>query len=297
MHTMKGAVASLAAIVAAMTIFSGGDAHADGTALVNGAFDTSIEGWTDPGLGTSFWHPNADRYADASSGGAVVMVPGYLWSMSLDQCIPLTAHDVAFQIDFSARVPTAGNLPYTSAYLNTTFFYNGDCTDAAGGIAGPFTTPNLDSWQDFVQSDVVSWGAQSMMVSPTVNRPGGTGDAFAYFDYIWLSFPENADGDACTDGQEMQADPAYGGDRDPHEAWDFYDVDGDLRIDLSDTLAILAKFGLNQNDDGYELSFDRYAPNTQKPWRTALATDGTGIDLTDALASLDSFGHSCDSIG
>jgi hypothetical protein len=86
----------------------------------------------------------------------------------------------------------------------------------------------------------------------------------------------------------------FGGDRDPLDVWDFYDVTGDRAIDLQDALAILDRFGLNPGQPGYDAAFDRTAPNALKPWRTAQASGAAlGIDLQDALVNLQSFGHSC----
>lgn len=102
----------------------------------------------------------------------------------------------------------------------------------------------------------------------------------------------DSDGDGCTDAQELGTNPALGGDRNPNDPWDFYDVNGDKRIDLSDVLDILGKYGIEQGFPGYDPKFDRYSPDAAKPYRTAAATDG--IDLTDALVNLESFGHGCE---
>ena len=63
-------------------------------------------------------------------------------------------------------------------------------------------------------------------------------------------------------------------------------------IDLGDTLLILSHFG-HTDEDPLDNLLDRYAPNPDKPWRTAESNDGFGIDLTDALTNLASFGHDC----
>jgi hypothetical protein len=104
----------------------------------------------------------------------------------------------------------------------------------------------------------------------------------------------DTDADGCGDGAEPGADPASGGDRDPLNAWDFYDVTGDAAIDLGDAIAILQKFGASPPASAYDPLLDRYAPDVDKPWRTAAAA-GThiGIDLADAILNLQSFGHSC----
>jgi hypothetical protein len=100
----------------------------------------------------------------------------------------------------------------------------------------------------------------------------------------------DTDGDGCGDGREtltLQFAPEAGGDRDPANYWDFFDVTDDAFIDLEDTLSVLARFGMLS---GVEM-WDRKVPDLAKPWRTAYA--GDGIDVRDALANLRSFGHAC----
>ncbi len=101
----------------------------------------------------------------------------------------------------------------------------------------------------------------------------------------------DSDGDGCTDAQETDTDPLFGGDRNPLDPWDFYDVNGTKSITLSDTLLILEHFGHAHDGDGLDSSLDRFVPDALKPWRSAEALNG--ITLADALANLLSFGHSC----
>jgi hypothetical protein len=104
----------------------------------------------------------------------------------------------------------------------------------------------------------------------------------------------DTDGDGCTDVQELGPDPVKGGDRDPLYFWDFYDVTHDRTIDLSDTIAILQSFGTAPGAPLYNALLDRYAPDAAKPWRTAAATAlNIGIDVSDAVINLRSFGHHC----
>ena len=108
-------------------------------------------------------------------------------------------------------------------------------------------------------------------------------------------FPADQDGDddGCTDGQESGPNHVIGGERDPSEFWDFYDVTGDKAIDLGDTLLILGHFGHGPMDDPTDQLADRVIPMVfaSQPWRTAESDDG--IDLTDALNNLRSFGDAC----
>ncbi len=103
----------------------------------------------------------------------------------------------------------------------------------------------------------------------------------------------DTDGDGCRDGVEVHTHlfaPSFGGDRNPTSLWDFYDVTGDRVVDLSDTLDVLGYFGDSGTSPAANLR-DRASPNALKPWQLVEANDG--IDLTDALANLQSFGHDC----
>jgi hypothetical protein len=108
----------------------------------------------------------------------------------------------------------------------------------------------------------------------------------------------DTDGDGCTDAQEIGDDEVHGGDRDPAYAGDFFDVTGDRSIDLADVIAILQRFGLGPGpppSPGYDVTYDRYIPDSTKLWRTAFAValPHLGIDIADAVNNLQSFGHSC----
>ena len=104
----------------------------------------------------------------------------------------------------------------------------------------------------------------------------------------------DTDGDGCTDVEESGEDEILGGDRDPGNAADFYDIDATGGIDLSDALAILGQFGKLPGDPAYPASFDRFVNDPAKPWRSAWAVGiHIGIDLEDVLTNLQSFGHTC----
>jgi hypothetical protein len=100
----------------------------------------------------------------------------------------------------------------------------------------------------------------------------------------------DTDADHCRDSREIGANPLQGGDRDPLDFWDFFDVSGDGSIDLTDTLDVLILFGDPGTTPFADLR-DRNIADDTKPWRTAPSNDG--IDLTDALVNLVSFGHGC----
>jgi RHS repeat-associated protein len=115
----------------------------------------------------------------------------------------------------------------------------------------------------------------------------------------------DSDGDGCSDSEEQGPDPTLGGQRDPENAWDFYDVPRpvgepgtgtkDKQVDGSDALGVLAKWGALCGDPvpaapKYDAAYDRSAPspnawNTQAPNCT--------IDGNDATWNLSSYGHTC----
>ena len=101
------------------------------------------------------------------------------------------------------------------------------------------------------------------------------------------------DNDGCIDIRENGANHQFGGQRDRLNYWDFFDVNGDRAIDLSDTTIVTQHFGHGPYDDAVDPLIDRYTPYGGQPWRTAKSLDNNGIDLTDALASLASFGDGC----
>jgi len=115
--------------------------------------------------------------------------------------------------------------------------------------------------------------------------------AVRYLGPLCQASPLDTDGDGCSDAEEATFDVEHGGRRDPLEFWDFFDVDGDASIDLSDALSVLSYFGDPALPATPGDLRDRMIPDPGQPWRTAEANDG--VDLGDALNSLRSFGHDC----
>jgi hypothetical protein len=131
----------------------------------------------------------------------------------------------------------------------------------------------------------------------------------------------NTDGDGCTDGQELGLNHQNGGERDPLDQWDFYDVPvpaltsgdlsgtRDLAITLSDASAVLFYVGTivggpaNTNGVDYDtdyngnaildgIEYDRVpATNPAMPWQSE-APDGA-ISLQDVAVVLSSVGDRC----
>lgn len=120
----------------------------------------------------------------------------------------------------------------------------------------------------------------------------------------------DSDGDGCTDEKELGPDEVLGGKRDPASFWDFFDPNLDRAVGLSDFLLLLQHFGatddngqasINRSSDplttpdagpgSYHPRFDRGEVIGPNGWDRA-PPNGT-ITLTDFLALLVQFGHTC----
>ena len=131
----------------------------------------------------------------------------------------------------------------------------------------------------------------------------------------------DTDGDGCADSEELGVAPLQGGDRDPLNPWDVFDVPapalsssnaGGTRnkaVSIQDVLAILFYIGttegsppnsnganytsdinLNMIADGAE--YDRSpAPNPAKPWRSG--PPNKVVNIGDAIIALNQVGTNC----
>jgi alkaline phosphatase D len=100
----------------------------------------------------------------------------------------------------------------------------------------------------------------------------------------------DSDHDGCTDAAEAGSDAALGGQRDPLNHWDFYDVNGDRRVDSRDALVVSDALGLKIGDDGYDPTLDRSEPTDDKS--IAGPPDGT-ISDDDVFLVTAQVGASC----
>ena len=128
-------------------------------------------------------------------------------------------------------------------------------------------------------------------------------DGLSDFDEtnVYFTDPQLADtdGDGCKDGAEILLTAAEGGERDPTNQWDFYDVLGpgaelptDGVIDLpNDILGVILHFS-PQGQPPYDVNFDRGPSTGPNPWNMT-APDGV-IDLpNDILGVIQQFNHDC----
>ena len=103
----------------------------------------------------------------------------------------------------------------------------------------------------------------------------------------------DSDGDGCTDGEELGSSASAGGQRNPLNPYDFYDVNGDGTVNmLDDIVPVVAAFGSSEGPN-YNAAFDRSpAPPGAPAWELG-PPDGT-IDLaTDILGAAAQFGTTC----
>ena len=112
------------------------------------------------------------------------------------------------------------------------------------------------------------------------------------------------DNDGCSDLQELGLNPVFGGLRDPHNFWDFFDPNRDRSVGLLDFLALLRHFGTvgdpaTLDPDGPEPAIGEYWALADRggqvpggdPW-DELPPNGS-IGLSDFLSLLRQFGHTC----
>ena len=191
---------------------------------------------------------------------------------------------------FSGNINFGGGL-LTSAGVNDVFAAT---LDSSGNhVWSKRFGSTLDQFGVDVAADPLSGLALAGRFNSSIDFGGGVLTSGGGLDiYVAkLATVVDSDGDGCADDEELGPNEQAGGQRNPLDFFDFYDVNGDSFIDLSDTLLILAHFGHGPNDDAFDQLLDRFIPNPLLPWATSEANDGP--DLGDALASLKSFGHDC----
>jgi len=237
-----------------------------------------------------------------------------------------TAPACAYAIDYTGPYINNGEHYHMERLA---IFY--DRIDGSGQISDNFTSLN-GAWRLYVTAhefghvmslldheNVANCGGNTIMSylpdpfpssSPNCDRPTAADACAAMQAYGYITGIElvdtdgdglingcgdfDDDGDGCSDVEELGLYHLLGGQRDPLNFWDFYEVNGTNSIGLADTLLILQHFG----DPGTGIHggvdhnlLDRFIPNSAQGWLSAEA-DG-GIGLADALANLRSFGDGC----
>jgi hypothetical protein len=112
---------------------------------------------------------------------------------------------------------------------------------------------------------------------------------------------DDLDGDGCTTEEESGSNEKLGGNRDPKNGWDLYDVNGDALVNVSDdVLGVAAAFGTSAGKD-YSAEKDRSPPpsaieepdpSKREPWDMG-PPDGAITVGIDIIGAAKQFGHDC----
>ncbi|MCH7719099.1 MAG: hypothetical protein IIB21_06475, partial [Chloroflexi bacterium] len=126
----------------------------------------------------------------------------------------------------------------------------------------------------------------------------------------------DTDGDGCTDQEELGANPTLGGQREPTNFWDFYDVPAgapplrDQMVNIIDIAAVVLRFGTVSDPPltkqaalleavmtppdmtSYHAAFDRGGPILGQDLWDLLGPNGS-INIIDIGAAVIQFGHTC----
>ncbi|OGO51428.1 MAG: hypothetical protein A2148_11865 [Chloroflexi bacterium RBG_16_68_14] len=103
----------------------------------------------------------------------------------------------------------------------------------------------------------------------------------------------DTDGDSCADGEEVGPDEKLGGLRDPLNPWDFFDTNGDKKIDApNDILQVMLRYRLRTGDPGYASTYDRGPVVGSYPWSRS-GPDGRIDAPNDILSVKYQYQHSC----
>ena len=108
-----------------------------------------------------------------------------------------------------------------------------------------------------------------------------------------LAMNDNYDGDGCTTWEELGTNPALGGQRDPWNPWDFYDVNGDQNINVFDDILVVAgAFGQVPGDPDYSEAKDRGPELGPNGWNREGPNGNINV-FDDILGVASQFGHNC----
>ena len=269
---------------------------------------------------------NAEPSGDGGPGATVsgTGVTGYMWGENVGWIsLSCVNNDTCLTADFGVTNDGAGNLSGYAWGENIGWIsfscVNNPSSCATTGSYGVHIDPATGIWSGHAWGENIGWinfqhGQAAYRItsddgdgvpgasdncpfdnngSQTNTDAGNTAMNFPGTDSLGDGCDNDDDGDGCSDAEELGINQDFGGQRNPLSVWDFYDVNGDARIDLNDTLDILAHFGHGTTDDPLDNLMDRMVPGGAQPWQTVEDTSGNGIDLTDALDNLASFGHDC----
>ncbi|MCH7699144.1 MAG: hypothetical protein IH865_09445 [Chloroflexi bacterium] len=117
--------------------------------------------------------------------------------------------------------------------------------------------------------------------------------SMAHFSDVHTCHGDDCDEDGCTNDQEAGSDERFGGLRDMTNKNDFYDVNGDRFIDLTnDIFEVIQHYAPMGTEPEYDVNFDRGPSEGPNVWNMT-APDGV-IDLTnDIFGVIQQYFHDC----
>ncbi|MCH7698855.1 MAG: hypothetical protein IH865_07955 [Chloroflexi bacterium] len=114
-----------------------------------------------------------------------------------------------------------------------------------------------------------------------------------YLSDVFLCETDDCDEDGCTNVQEEGSDELLGGLRNMRNRWDYYDVNDDQFVDLSnDIFEVIQHYAPGGVEPAYDVHFDRGPSEGPNVWNLT-APDGV-IDLSnDIFGVIQQYFHDC----
>lgn len=173
------------------------------------------------------------------------------------------------------------------------------------GLVPPFPTSTFEGTVVQLQMTCSAEGSESTVeLLPLDNPvhgplgamfidPDGVTNIVPAVDQIAVQCVQDTDGDGCSAARENGADEMTGGLRDDNNPYDFYDTNGNRRVDLpNDILGVIARWSANPQQP-YDAIYDRGPSEGPNAWNMT-APDGH-ISLTiDILGVVRQWQHHCD---
>ena len=160
-------------------------------------------------------------------------------------------------------------------------------TDNVSEPIFPIVPNNLDSAPNPTLADLIDGNLGELGIPATAfSNP-------LFITRVKQADPGDTDGDGCSDQQENGLDEKLGGLRDWLNPYDYYDINGDGFIDLTnDIFDVIQHYAPTGSEPEYDVNFDRGPSAGPNVWNMT-APDGV-IDLTnDILGVILQYFHSC----
>jgi CSLREA domain-containing protein len=185
------------------------------------------------------------------------------------------------------QTTVGGSLNSTPSTAFVVDFYASTYCDASGHGEGNLylgsNFPTTDAGGDVTFNAMLSVeAAPGSSITATASGPTGVSEFSACFD-LPLPPEDDQDFDGCQNGEEIGPFPASGGQRDPENPWDFYDVNASEKVDAVDIGLVRSKFNHTYPPYDRSLGVAPWAPN---------GPDGV-VNATDIALVRRQFNHDC----